>query len=63
MANSLYQETRRLLAANGFVFAGQRGSHQKWRNAAGLSVSLPVTIASRFTANAILKQAGIDKKF
>ncbi|MDR3300342.1 MAG: type II toxin-antitoxin system HicA family toxin [Candidatus Accumulibacter sp.] len=62
MSAGLYRQVAALLAAHGFSLAGQRGSHQKWKNDAGLAVALPVTLVSRHTGNAILRQAGISAK-
>ena len=38
-----------------------RGSHVIWSNG-NTAVSVPTKIGSRHTANAILKEAGIDEK-
>ncbi|MCF6344585.1 MAG: type II toxin-antitoxin system HicA family toxin [Devosiaceae bacterium] len=40
-----------------------KGSHEVWKNEDGRQTTVPRNINSRYTANAILKQAGIKKKF
>ena len=65
--NDYGQAVRRLLRQAGWkrVRQGGKGSHEIWAGAdgAGRKVSVPVTIKSRYTANAILKQAGISRRF
>ena len=53
---------RKLLKDAGFVLERQpRGSHEIWSNGR-IAVSVPAKLRKRHTANAILKEAGIDKK-
>jgi predicted RNA binding protein YcfA (HicA-like mRNA interferase family) len=53
-----------LLAAGCFMVRQGKGSHEIWKNpATGVGFAVPVGIASRHTANAILKQAGLTKAF
>jgi predicted RNA binding protein YcfA (HicA-like mRNA interferase family) len=60
---SLYDQLRAILLAQGCVFVRQgKGSHEIWQNPGGQTASVPVTLASRHTANAILKQLGIAAK-
>jgi predicted RNA binding protein YcfA (HicA-like mRNA interferase family) len=49
---------------NGCEFVRQaKGSHELWQSPITNSrFSVPVTIVSRLTANAILKQAGITQR-
>ncbi|MBK8458176.1 MAG: type II toxin-antitoxin system HicA family toxin [Phyllobacteriaceae bacterium] len=41
-----------------------KSSHEKWKcHETGVVVLVPRNLMSRFTANGILKDAGIDKKY
>lgn len=64
MVNSLYPKLRTVLESYGCTFIRQaKGSHEIWRSPINEKMfSLPVTILSWYTANAILKQAGITDK-
>lgn len=42
---------------------GGKGSHEKWIAPDGMRVLVPRSTKSRHTANAIMKNAGIDHKF
>jgi hypothetical protein len=54
-----YKQLVMLLAAHGFGLLRQgKGSHEIWTNGS-LTVSVPYPCKSRFTANAVLKAAGI----
>lgn len=60
-----YRELVTILRANGFVLLRSgKGSHEIWFN---LQTKKPVTVPrntkSRHTANDVLKQAGLPKKF
>ncbi|KQT64439.1 MULTISPECIES: type II toxin-antitoxin system HicA family toxin [unclassified Aureimonas] len=59
------RDLRDLLQAAGCRMIRQgKGSHEIWTSpAGGTSFAVPVGIASRHTANAILKQAGLKKAF
>ena len=63
MANSIYKVFSKTARAHGgaFVRMGQ-GSHAIWRGPNGRKASVPKTLKKRGTANAILKQLGIDAK-
>jgi predicted RNA binding protein YcfA (HicA-like mRNA interferase family) len=63
MVEDYYRAIIEILSAHGFEkIAGGKGSHEKWRNATiGRTVIVPRS-RRRHTANAVLKQAGIDKK-
>ncbi|HEX5277560.1 MAG TPA: type II toxin-antitoxin system HicA family toxin [Fluviicoccus sp.] len=64
MGAGFYDQVKRILLANGCFFDRQgKGSHEIWKSPiSNKSITLPVTVESRHTANAILKQAGIDEK-
>ena len=56
------KEVRKRLKSYGFsVKRNPRGSHVIWSNGK-IEVSVAATIYARHTANAILKEAGIDEK-
>jgi len=60
-----YRELVALLRATGFVFLrSAKGSHEIWVNPdTNRQVTGPRTTKSRHTANDVLKQAGLEKKF
>ena len=60
-----YRELVSLLCANGFVFLrSAKGSHEIWANPkTNQQVTVPRSTKSRHTANEVLKQAGLPKKF
>ncbi|KER03392.1 MULTISPECIES: type II toxin-antitoxin system HicA family toxin [Photorhabdus] len=64
MGSGLYPQLRELLLANGCHFVRQgKGSHEIWRSdISNKNFSVPYTIVSKHTANAILRQAGINLK-
>ncbi len=59
------RELRELLRAAGCILLRQgKGSHEIWQSPlTGRSFPIQVGVASRHTANAILKQAGLLKAF
>lgn len=58
-----YNQVAAMLIQHGFFLSRQgKGSHQMWSNGK-CSVTVSVTVASRHTANAIMKQAGIAHRF
>jgi predicted RNA binding protein YcfA (HicA-like mRNA interferase family) len=61
--NGYYNQLVKILKDNGFSFlrAG-KGSHEIWAKGR-VAVSVPFNCASRHTANAVLKDAGINCKF
>jgi predicted RNA binding protein YcfA (HicA-like mRNA interferase family) len=65
MVDGFYKLLVKLLIEHGYVFhAAAKGSHEKWRNpASGVAVIVPRNLFSRHTANGILKDAGIDRRF
>jgi len=58
-----YRDVIRLLRENGFQFKRQgRGDHEIWWNSqSGIHVTVDRKLRSRFTANGILKEAGLPK--
>lgn len=58
-----YRDVIRLLRDAGFEFRRQgRGDHEIWWNAqTGVGVVVDRKLRSRFTANGILKEAGLPK--
>jgi predicted RNA binding protein YcfA (HicA-like mRNA interferase family) len=64
VTESFTPELKRLLLAAGcrFVRAG-RGDHEVWETPAGRRFVVDAKIKSRHTANGVLKQAGLPKKF
>lgn len=65
MAKGFVQELTKLLKAAGYEHVGNfKGSHEKWKHGeTGLVLQVPFNLKSRHTANSILKDAGMDKKF
>jgi predicted RNA binding protein YcfA (HicA-like mRNA interferase family) len=58
--SAVVKELRRL----GYAYlANAKGSHEKWSNDEGKVLIVPRNLLSRHTANAILKDAGAEKKF
>lgn len=60
--NGYYNQVIAVLREHGFSFSRQKGSHQTWTNGS-ISVTVSTNCDSRFTANAIMKQAGISRRF
>jgi predicted RNA binding protein YcfA (HicA-like mRNA interferase family) len=62
---ALYAELSAMLRKAGCRPTRQgKGSHEIWFSpVSGISFTVPKTIASRHTANAVLKQAGLPKAF
>ena len=60
-----YRELAAILRANGFhLLRAGKGSHEIWFNPiTKRSATVPRTTKSRHTANDVLKQAGLEKKF
>lgn len=56
---------REILKENGCSFLRQgRGSHEVWTSPnAGEPFTVPIKIKSRHTANGVLKDAGLPKRF
>jgi predicted RNA binding protein YcfA (HicA-like mRNA interferase family) len=64
MGAGFYAQIEKILRTNGcFLVRQGKGSHEIWQsNLSAKRFSVPVTVDKRTTANAILKQAGIDQK-
>jgi predicted RNA binding protein YcfA (HicA-like mRNA interferase family) len=60
-----YRELVSILSANGFeLLRTGKGSHEIWFNPiTNQHVTVPRSTKSRHTANDVLKQAGLPKKF
>ena len=60
-----YRELVRLLRAAGYELKRQgRGDHEIWWNPkSGVRVTVDRKLKSKFTANGILKEAGLEKAF
>ena len=65
MAGALYRQLVRLLKEGGCAFVRHgKGSHEIWHSPiTKRNFPVPLGIASRHTANAILRQAGLPKAF
>ena len=59
------KRVRKILTQNGCYFVRRgKGDHDIWFSPiTGVNVTVDGKIKSRFTANAILKQSGIDYRF
>ena len=58
-----YPAVKAMLKQHGFFLSRQgKGSHELWSNGI-LTVTVSVNCDSKFTANAIMKQAGINHRF
>ena len=60
--NGYYSQVVAVLKQHGFFCLRQKGSHQTWGKG-GICVTVSTNCASRFTANAIMKDAGINHRF
>lgn len=61
--NSYYPKITAVLKEHGFSFLKPgKGSHEWWSNGA-IKVQVPFNCYSRHTANAVMRQAGIDHHF
>lgn len=64
MGSGFYPQLRDILLAHGCFMKRQgKGSHEVWFSPlSNRTFAVPVTVVSRITVNAILKQAGIEHK-
>jgi hypothetical protein len=64
MGAGFYAQVEKILRANGgFLVRQDKDRHEIWQsNLSAKRFFVPVTVDKRTTANAILKQAGIDQK-
>lgn len=61
--NGYYQQLVQLLKEADFAYVRQgKGSHEIWRKGR-LTIIVPFNCYSRHTANAVLRDAGIKKRF
>lgn len=61
--NGYYELVVKALREQGFFLVlGGKGSHEKWSNGRHVAI-VPFNCNSRHTANAILRDAGISKRF
>ena len=60
-----FRDVIRLLMENGYEFKRRgRGDHEIWwKPETGVNVTVDRKLKSRFTANGILKEAGLSKVF
>jgi len=65
MGSGYYAPLRNILLTHGCFFVRQgKGSHEIWQSPITKNrFPVPVTVASKNTANAILKEAGISQRF
>jgi predicted RNA binding protein YcfA (HicA-like mRNA interferase family) len=49
--------------AGAYYVKNTKGSHERWNTADGTPLHIPRNCPSPFTANAILKDAGLPKRF
>jgi predicted RNA binding protein YcfA (HicA-like mRNA interferase family) len=65
METGFYAQVEKILRENGcFLVRQGEGSHEIWQsNLSAKRFSVSVAVKKKTTANAILNQAGIDKKF
>ena len=64
MASKVYRQIKAILSAHGCNIVRQgKGSHEIWHSPiSNRNFSVPVTLKAKPTANAILKQAGINQR-
>jgi len=64
MVDGYYKLVREIISKLGYEYlTNAKGSHEKWHiPETGRTVLLPRNLQSRHTANAILKQAGSDRR-
>ncbi len=66
MVQGFYRDLTKILKYHGFTKlsgGGGKGSHEKWRHPdKAYTLTIPPGTKSRHTANAILKEAGINEK-
>lgn len=65
MGQGYYREVIALLEAEaGAIFVrSAKGSHERWQTADGKPLTIPRNLDNKNTANGILKQAGVAKRF
>ena len=61
--NGYYEQVTKILKQHGYARLRQgKGSHETWALDGKHGVTVATTMKSRHTANAVLKQAGINEK-
>jgi predicted RNA binding protein YcfA (HicA-like mRNA interferase family) len=65
MPEGFYADVCKCISSVGFKYVGNaKGSHEKWMcENSGVVLIVPKNMKSRHTANGILKDAGLSKKF
>jgi predicted RNA binding protein YcfA (HicA-like mRNA interferase family) len=64
MPKGYYKDVTAMLKENNCILIRQKGSHQFWLNQnTQKSFTVSTNLKSRHTANAIMKQAGINYRF
>jgi predicted RNA binding protein YcfA (HicA-like mRNA interferase family) len=62
--NGYEKEVKKILKQYGWKFIrAAKGSHEYWGKEGCKAVTVPHNCKSKFTANAIMKEAGINYKF
>ncbi|RKZ80330.1 MAG: type II toxin-antitoxin system HicA family toxin [Candidatus Parabeggiatoa sp. nov. 1] len=62
--NGYEKEVKKILKKYGWKFIrAAKGSHEYWGKDGCKAVTVPHNCKSKFTANAIMKEAGINYKF
>jgi len=64
MVDGFYKTVRTIVSELGYEYlSNAKGSHEKWRSRkTGKVILVPRNLQSRHTANAILKDAGSDRR-
>ncbi|SEH23645.1 type II toxin-antitoxin system HicA family toxin [Rhizobium sp. NFR12] len=64
MVDGFYKTVCSIISELGYAYlTNAKGSHEKWQSkATGKIILVPRTLLSRHTANAILKDAGSDRR-
>jgi predicted RNA binding protein YcfA (HicA-like mRNA interferase family) len=61
--NGYYEQVTKILKLHGYARLRQgKGSHEIWARDGKSGVTVATTVKSRHTANAVLKQAGLNEK-
>jgi predicted RNA binding protein YcfA (HicA-like mRNA interferase family) len=65
MGQGFYRELIEILKeeAGAYYDRQGKGSHERWKTRDGIPLSVPRNCPSAHTANAILKDAGLPKRF
>lgn len=64
MGDGFYRQVTRALSKAGYSkVPGGKGSHEKWTRKEGPMLLVPRKLLSRHTANAIMKDAGLNTRF